>query len=287
MIQNSSPFVFFGTPDVASETLTLLADRGYLPSLIVTLPDRPSGRGMHMTQTPVALWAQAHNIECVKPEKITNELLEKLKTATANFFIVVAYGKIVPQALIDIPKYGTLNIHYSLLPKYRGASPVEQALLDGQEITGVTIQQMALKLDSGDIVAQKTEPIFMQDTKETLRERLIKVGADMLAETLPALLSGTIHPEPQDETQATYCTKIKKEDGCIDPNGNAKENYNKYRAYHGWPGVYFFTERHGKNIRVKITNARYENDSFIIERVIPEGKKEMVYSEFLRSNILK
>ena len=280
-------FVFFGTPDVASETLTLLAESGYLPILIVTSPNRPSGRGMHITQTPVAIWAAAHSIPCLKPEKITNEFIDELKKYPSDIFIVVAYGKIVPQALIELPSRGTFNIHYSLLPKYRGASPVEQALLEGDETTGVSIQQMAFKLDSGALIAQQNEPIKIDDTKESLRGRLIQIGANMLSAVLPQIQNGTIETKVQDETLATYCTKIKKEDGLIDPQNNSRENYNKYRAYHGWPGVYFFTERHGKNIRVKITKARYEDDSFIIERVIPEGKKEIAYADFLQSNTSK
>lgn len=284
---NSLKFIYFGTPDVASKTLELLAAKGYVPTVIVTSPDRPSGRGMHMTQTEVADWAQVHSIPCLKPEKITSEFIDQLKAYDADIFIVVAYGKIVPQALIDLPKLGTYNIHYSLLPKYRGASPVEQALLDGQTETGVTIQQMALKLDSGAIIAQQIEPISTIDTKESLRNRLITIGVDMLIATLQKIREAHINPVAQDESQATHCSKIKKEDGLIDPNGNGWENYNKYRAFEGWPGVFFFTEHKGKNIRVKITKARYENDSFIIERVIPEGKKEIACEDFLRSNTSK
>jgi methionyl-tRNA formyltransferase len=213
--------------------------------------------------------------------------MEEIKKANADIFIVVAYGKILPQSLISMPRLGTLNIHYSLLPKYRGASPVEQALLSGDTTTGVTVQQMAFKLDSGAILGQETEPITIDDMKESLKERLIKIGADLLLQLLPDIQAGIIEPQDQDETRATYCTKIKKEDGLIDLTGDAIHNYNKYRAYRGWPGVYFFVDRHGKNTRVKITKARYENDSFSIERVIPEGKKEIEYQEFLRSNISK
>ncbi len=285
MKNNLLQFVFFGTPDVASETLMLLKESGYIPKLIVTSPDRPSGRGMHLTQTPVALWAQAQGIMCLKPEKITNEIIEQLKKADADLLIVVAYGKILPQALIDLPLFGAINIHYSLLPRYRGASPVEQALFNGDKNTGVTIQRMAFKLDSGPIIIQQEESILLEDTKKSLRERLIKIGANMLISAIPKLQSQDIHLQSQVESQATYCTKIKKEDGLIDPNGNAKENYNKYRAYYGWPGIYFFIDTNGKNTRVKITKAKYENDSFVIERVIHEGKKEVSYTEFLRSII--
>lgn len=287
MTNTNLKFIYFGTPDVASKTLELLAAKGYTPSVIVTSPDRPSGRGMHMAQTPVADWAFAHSIPTLKPEKITKEFIEELKSYQADMFIVVAYGKIVPLALIDLPKLGTYNIHYSLLPQYRGASPVEQALLDGQMQTGVTIQQMALKLDSGPIIAQQIESISIVDTKESLRNRLIAIGVEMLADIIPKIQSGDIDPKIQDESQATHCSKIKKEDGQIDPSGDAWINYNKYRAFEGWPGVFFFTEHNNKTIRVKIRKARYENDSFIIERVVPEGKKEISYEDFLRSNTSK
>ncbi|MCE9517689.1 methionyl-tRNA formyltransferase [Candidatus Nomurabacteria bacterium] len=266
-------FIFFGTPDVASETLTLLAESGYTPSLIVTSPDRPSGRGMHMTSTQVAVWAETHNIPCLKPEKLDIEFIDNLRKYNSDLFIVVAYGKILPQTLIDLPELGTINIHYSLLPKYRGASPVEQALLSGDTVTGVTIQQMAFKLDSGAILAQQEASIGLTDTKETLRNRLIEIGAELLVSLLPKIQSKEITPSVQDESKATHCSKIKKEDGQIDPNGDAHINYNKYRAFEGWPGIYFFKD----NKRIKITKARLENEKFIIERVVPEGKKETDY----------
>jgi methionyl-tRNA formyltransferase len=280
-------FIFFGTPDVASGTLDLLKDAGYIPTMIVTSPDRPAGRGMHMFESPVSVWARTHNIPCLKPEKITKEFVDDLKKNPTDIFIVVAYGKILPEALIVLPRYGTLNIHYSLLPKYRGASPVEQALLNGDTVTGVTIQEMRFKLDSGPILAQQEESITLDDTKRSLRGRLITIGTNLLVEVLLKLPKDTIQKVIQDEHTATHCSKIKKEDGEIDPNGSARENYNKYRAYEGWPGVYFFVSHGEKRMRIKITKARYENDSFVIERVIPEGKKEMPYETYRASNTSK
>ncbi|MDD3662564.1 MAG: methionyl-tRNA formyltransferase [Candidatus Pacebacteria bacterium] len=273
-------FVFLGTPDVASQTLDILKSNGYLPSLIITSPDKPQGRKMILTPPPVKTWAEENNVPYLQPEKINSELIEKLSIFNFELAIVVAYGKILPESFINLPKLGTINIHYSLLPKYRGASPVEAALLNGDTETGISIQQMEFKLDSGPILAEEKIEIEINDTKETLREKLIKIGGDLLCKIIPDIIEGRIEGKIQNEENATFCKKIKKEHGEIDPDGTAQENWNKYRAYHGWPGVYFFLN----DRRIKITKAKYENDSFIIERVIPEGKKEVNYSDFLKNN---
>lgn len=266
-------FVFWGTPDVASKTLDILKENGYLPSLIITSIDKPQGRKMIITPSPVKTWATENNIPYLQPEKIAPEFIEELKKLNIDLFIVVAYGKIIPEVLINTPKLGTINIHYSLLPKYRGASPVEACLLNGDTKTGVSIQQMAFKLDSGDIIAEEKLNIDINDTKVELKEKLIKIGGILLCKIIPDIINRKIHPKIQDESKVTFCGKIKKENGEINPIGNDKENWNKYRAFFGWPGVFFFKD--GK--RIKITKARYENDSFIIERVIPEGKKETTW----------
>lgn len=277
-------FIFFGTPDVASKTLEILKSRGYLPELIITSPDSPRGRGLIMAETPVAIWAKENNIKCLKPEKIDDEFISKLSTFNFQLSVVVAYGKILPEALIKAPLLGTLNIHYSLLPKYRGASPLEATLLNGDEVTGVSIQQMEFKLDSGPILKEEELEIGINDTKAELREELIRLGANCLSDILPQIQNGNIVPKIQDESKATFCKKIKKEYGEININGNAKENWNKYRAYYGWPGTFFFAEKKDKKIRIKISEAKYEDNSFVIKRVIPEGKKEMSYDEFSRWN---
>ncbi len=276
-------FAFFGTPQVASETLDILFNASYIPKVIITTPDARSGRGMYMNPTPVSIWATEHNIPCLKPEKIDEDFISELKNLNIDLSIVVAYGKILPEGLIKNPPFGTINIHYSLLPLYRGASPLEQTLLNGDTVTGVTIQQMEFKLDSGAVIAREEINIDINENKDSLRGKLIALGGETLVKVIHSIIERKINPVPQDENKATYCTKIKKEDGQIDPSGNAIENYNKYRAFFGWPGVFFFVN----NKRVKITSARYENDSFIIERVVPEGKKEIAYSEFLKSNTLK
>ena len=247
---NKFNFAFFGTPDVARKTLQILFENGRIPSLIVTSPDARSGRGMHMNPSPVSVWAKEHFIPCIKLEKINQEFIDEFRNSKIDLSIVVAYGKILPEELIKIPTLDTINIHYSLLPEYRGASPVEQALLNGDTKTGITIQQMEFKLDTGGIIAQVEIPIHLDDTKEILREKLINLGAQTLVNILPdIIMNNKIDSIPQDETKATYCGKHKKEDGQIDPDGNAKENYNKYRAYEGWPGIFFFKD--GKRMKIK------------------------------------
>ena len=280
-------FAFWGTPEVSSKTLDILFNGGYIPKIIITSPESRSGRGMHINKTPVEIWAIEHNIQCLKPEKIDNDFIKEFNDFNIDLSIVVAYGKILPKNIIQSPKLGTINIHYSLLPKYRGASPLEGALLNGDTTTGISIQQMVFKLDSGPIIKEIEVPIDIDATKEELRASLIKLGGEALCSVIPDIYSKNINPKYQEEEKATFCKKIKKEDGLINPSINQKENYNKYRAFYGWPGVYFFTQKDNKDIRIKIVKAKYENDSFIIERVIPEGKKEISYQDFLKSNILK
>ncbi|MDB4984771.1 MAG: methionyl-tRNA formyltransferase [Patescibacteria group bacterium] len=265
-------FVFFGTPDVSSETLEILKEHGYMPSLIITSPDRPVGRHFTMTPSRAKVWADENNIPVLQPEKITDEVMEKLAAENAGLFIVVAYGKILPQKLIDLPNLGTLNIHYSLLPRWRGATPVEAAILAGDLETGVSIQKMVFKLDAGPIVAEERIPIEADDTTPSLRAKLIAIGGRLLAEyAIPAFERGEQILVEQDETNMTHCGKTKKEDGLIDPmNDDPEILWRKYRAYQPWPGIHFF--QNGK--RVKITKARFENAKFIIERVVREGEKE-------------
>lgn len=281
-MNNTPPlsFVFFGTPDVSAQTLELLKASGYLPRFIVTSPDRPVGRHFTMTPSPTKVWVLENTIPYLQPEKITPEIIEQIPDA--DVYIVVAYGKILPQLLIDKPRYATLNIHYSLLPKYRGASPVESALLHGDTETGVSIQQMVFKLDAGPVIAEERTPIDPNETHTQLRNRLIPMGAELLAtKILPFIREdaegkGVLPGTPQDESLSTHCGKIKKEDGLIDPSSDDPRTlWNKYRAYEGWPGIYFFDDQ-GK--RVKITKASFTNNCFVIERVIREGKPESDYN---------
>ena len=267
------PFIYFGTPAVARDTLALLIERGFIPSLVVTAPDAPRGRGLALAPSPTKVLALEQNIPVITPEKLDADTVTALRALECDYAVVVAYGKIFPEALINAFPKGVLNVHYSLLPKYRGATPLEAALLAGDTETGVTIQQMAKELDAGDIIAQEATPIAPEETARELRPRLIALGARLLADTLPAFEQGVVTPTPQDAARATRAGKLKKEDGLLDLGAPARENWNKYRAYADTIGTYFFED----SKRMKITKASFKNGQFIIERVIPEGKRETEY----------
>ncbi len=322
MNKNNLNFIFFGTPDVGSETLEILNQAGFLPSLIVTSPDAKRGRGLQMQASPVAMFAEKNNIPCLKPENMgeletifttssqadeprkairqTADMRESKNGFQFDLFVVVAYGKIMPEKIINMPRLGSINIHYSLLPKYRGASPVESAILNGDTETGVTIQKMALVMDSGPIVAQEKISIMPDEKAPDLRKRLIKIGGDLLIKTLqtPSFLplnKGEVQKAEgvkQDELKATFCKKIKKEDGLVNLEKESPNVlYNKFRAYANWPRIFFFRE--GK--RIIITDAVLKNNpldeaqgkQFVIKKVLPEGKKEIRYEEFLKTSISK
>ncbi len=256
--------------------LDSLKKNGLVPSLIVTTPDRPKGRKLVLTPSATKLWAIENKIPYLQPEKIDESFLKELKPRNFDLFIVVAYGKILPEELIDMPKHGTINVHYSLLPKYRGATPVESAILNGDESTGVCIQKMQFKLDTGPVLALGTLDIPKDITALALRDALNQKAAGMLPITIDKYVAGEINPLPQDERFASGSKKIQKEDGLIDPNSDPVVNDRKFRAYFGWPGTYFFVD--GK--RVIVSKAKLEDGLFKIEKVIPEGKKEMLFSEF-------
>src|SRR3989338_4512182 len=310
---NKLNFVFWGTPDVASETLEILKSAGFLPSLVVTSPDARSGRKMLLTPPPVKIWAEKNNIPCIQPEKLGE--LETIFTTSSqageprkaifqqknmresknglqfDLFIVVAYGKIIPEEIIKMPKLASINIHYSLLPRYRGASPVESAILNGDTETGVAIQNMEYKLDSGSIIALEKVPIERNETAPDLRKRLIRIGGELLVKILPDFIEGKIKPIPQDESLASVCKKIKKEDGLVDLEKESPSVlYNKFRAYVNWPRIFFFHPPTGGGKRIIITDAdlidnpldKARGKQFIIKKVLPEGKKEISYEEFLK-----
>lgn len=276
-------FAYFGTPYVARDTLAVLIEHGFTPAVVVTSPDAPKGRGMEMTPCETKTFALEHSLPVLTPERIDETAIESIRAYACDFAIVVAYGKILSQSLIDTFPQGVLNIHYSLLPKYRGASPVEAALLHGDTVTGVSIQKMAFELDAGDLLTQKEVAIEPTETTHELRPRLVTIGAELLADILPSFASGTMTPIPQDANRATHARKIKKEEGLLTIPGNDTENWNRYRAYAEGPGTYFFVQHNDKQMRVKITKASFTNGKFVIERVVPEGKREMAYTDFARS----
>lgn len=284
MNTSNIPFVFFGTPTYAVETLEALREHGYTPTLIVTAPDRPQGRGLTVQPSPVALWAEAHNIPTLKPEKITPEVIADIAQISVAVFIVAAYGKILPQKLLDIPSHGTLNVHPSLLPKYRGPSPLEAPILAGDTETGVTIIALDREVDHGPILVQEKISLTGNEFAHELGTALFKKGGEILADILPEYIAGTVSTTEQDHTQATFTKKITKEHGLVDTEKEpGVELWAKFRAYTPWPGLYFFKEHtDGTQIRIKIKTAHREGEQFVVDTIIPEGKKEVSYKDYFK-----
>lgn len=281
MDTSPKPFAFFGTPYVARDTLEYLVAQGYVPEVVVSSPDARRGRGLTLTPSETKAWALECELKVLTPETIDADFIEEIKGYGCAYAIVVAYGKILPQALIDAFPRGVLNIHYSLLPKYRGASPVEGALLNGETETGVTIQQMVYALDAGDVLASEITAIHPNETTRELRPRLVSLGARLLANMLPAFEAGTLTPVAQDHTKATVTKKIRKEQGELSLRDDATSNWNRYRAYAESPGTYTFLEKDGNRIRIKIRTATLENGTFVPVLVVPEGKNETAYSSLV------
>ncbi len=271
---------FFGTPDLAVPVLNGLKARDFVPSLIITQPDKPKGRKLILTPPPVKVWADEHSIETLQPTKLDDAFMEAIQGRTFDLFIVAAYGLIIPQRVLDLPQCGTLNVHPSLLPKYRGASPVQGQILADDRACGITIMEMDAGMDHGPIVAQAEVTTETWPLKATdLHALLWPKGAELLADCIPPYCEGSLVPIPQAHEEATFTTKFKKEDGKLDlAHDDPYQMYLKYCAFDSWPGVYFFEEIDGKQVRVKITDAEFAEDTFRINRVIPEGKSEQKYT---------
>jgi len=278
-------FVFFGTPELSAEILEYLKSQGLTPSLVVTNPDRPQGRKMIITPPPVKVWALREKIPVLQPEDLKEPaFLSALEEAKASLFVVVAYGKIIPKEILKIPSKGSLNIHYSLLPKYRGASPIETAILNDDKEVGVSILLLDEKMDHGPIVAEKTVPIeTWPPSSSELRAICNDVAGKLLAESIPLWIDGKIQAKEQEHLKATYAKKIKKEDGLIDLVSDGYQNFLKIQAYKIWPQTFFFTNIRNKKTRVIISDAAFVDGKLVIKKVIPEGKKEVDYSIFKSS----
>jgi methionyl-tRNA formyltransferase len=278
---------FFGTPDIGVYVLEELERAGVAPSLVVTNPDTPQGRKMIMTETPVARFARERGIPVLKYQTLKDPSIhEVLRASGAELFIVAAYGKIIPKAILDLPKHGTLNMHPSLLPKLRGASPIRSAILNNEYPTGVSVMVLTEGLDEGPVVAQEIVPIEGSEWPlqgRALDERLARAGGALLARILPDWLHGSITPKEQDHAHATYSSKITKEMAEIDLEDDATENLRKIRAFDGWPGAYFFHEKDGVRTRIKIIDAEIRDNALVFTRVVPEGKKEMAYEDWNRN----
>lgn len=276
--KTDASIAFFGTPEFAVYVLEELKAAGIEPDIIVTAPDRPAGRGLQLQAPPVKEWAEEHDIPTLQPESLKQEsdALSLLQNSEWDLFIVAAYGKILPPTIIDLPRRGVLNVHPSLLPRFRGASPVESQILQDEKETGVSIMLIDEEMDHGPIVAQASiAPEEWPIRASILEELLAREGGKLLAEATPLWVSGEIEAAEQDHEQATFTSKIEKQNGEINLDDDGYQNYLKFCAYDGWPGVFFFKD--GK--RIKIVQAEYKNNSFTPLRVIPEGKKEINYKD--------
>ena len=242
--------VFCGTPLFAVPTLEKLVCTGFRVKLVATQPDRPSGRGMQLAESPVKHTALALGLPIVQPEKIKNndEFRAQLESIAPEAIIVVGYGRIIPQWMIDLPSLGNINLHASLLPKYRGAAPIQWAIATGESVTGVTTMRIDAGLDAGDILLQSEERTLPEDTALTLAPRLAQTGAELMIATLAGLKNGSIMPRPQDNAQATLAPILKREEGLIDFSRSAADAWNRLRGFQPWPGA--FTTFRGKMLHL-------------------------------------
>ncbi len=239
--------VFMGTASFSLAVLKMLLEEKYHVVGVVTQPDRYVGRKKVLTMPDVKIEALKHDIPVIQPAKIKEDYAQ-LIDLKPDLIITAAYGQIVPQAVLDIPRLGCINVHASLLPLYRGGAPVHQCLIDGQDKTGVTIMYMAKKMDAGDIISQKETPIYDDDNVGILYDRLSLLGAELLKETLPDILDGTNSRYPQDESKVTYAPTLSRDDEHLDWNMSARQVYNKVRGTNPWPGSY--TIYQGKIVKI-------------------------------------
>ncbi len=304
--------IFFGTPDFSLPTLEKILTLPYLDlRLVVSQPDKPVGRKQTITASPVKLAAEQHRIPVILPEKIkTHEFEERVKAERPDLAIVIAYGKIIPANILAIPEHGFLNLHASLLPRWRGASPIQHTILSGDSVSGVTLMKIDESMDTGPIIAQETALVTRNERFDTLHDLLAKKSARLLERALLPYLEGKLKPTPQDKDKATYTKIIKKEDGKIDWSTSAIEIERKIRAFTPWPGAWTLWHRHDTNAMLKITRASVLNPhiscadntllgktflttdnklavtcgkgSLIFERLQLEGKKEMDSADFLK-----
>jgi len=300
-MSQSLALVFCGTPRFAVPTLEALVRAGFPVCMVITQPDKPRGRGLALAPSAVKEAALALQLPVTQPDSIKNndEFRAQLTALKPDAIIVVGYGRILPQWMIDLPRFGNINLHASLLPKYRGAAPIQWAIAQGETVTGVTSMRIDAGLDTGDILLQKEIPIKLKDTAETLAPVLAATGADLMVDTLRGLQAGTIAPRPQDDAKATLAPILKKQDGRIDFHQTAQEICNRLRGFQPWPGA--FTIFRGKNLHVWQAAASQhslpsgelwvesnclsvgcgEGTALALFEVQPEGKKRMPAGDFV------
>lgn len=301
--------VFCGTPQFAVPTLEAVIAAGHEVVLVVTQPDRAAGRGMELQVPPVKQVAARHGIAVVQPEKIKNnlEFREQLEAIAPDAILVVAYGRIIPQWMLDLPRFGCINLHGSLLPKYRGAAPIQWAVANGEVVTGVTTMRLDAGLDTGDLLLAQVVPVALEETSADVYEGLAAVGAGLMVETLRGLAEDSLWPQPQDHTLATLAPILKREDGWIDFSRTAKQIYDRWRGFQPWPGAH--TLLRGKKLivhRMRLVERSLgaeecmlvvQGDSMLVgcggesvialDEVQMEGKRRMSAAEFLRGHQIK
>jgi len=292
--------LFMGTPQFACPTLQMLIERGENVIAVVTQPDRPKGRGQQMQFPPVKELALSHGIPVIQPVKVRlPEAVEEIRILNPDLIIVVAFGQILPKVLLDIPSYGCINIHASLLPRYRGAAPLNWCIINGERETGITTMLMDVGLDTGDMLLKRTTAITPEDDASSLHDRLSLLGAATMAETLDLLLAGKLHPEKQDDSLSCYAPLLKKELGEINWNAPTITIINLVRGITPWPGAY--TKFDGKTVKLHKVRAgsgrgtpgeilsagkagieaASSDGSIVIEELQLEGKKRLPAAEFL------
>ena len=309
--------IFMGTPDFAASALEKIVEAGHEITLVVTQPDKPKGRSGELQVSDVKACALKHGFPVFQPERIKlPENVVYLKNYEADIYVVAAFGQILSQEILDIPKFGCVNIHASLLPKYRGAAPIQQAIIDGEKTTGVTIMQMAAGMDTGDILLQREIPIDDNETGGGLFDKLSELGAELIVEALPKIERGELTPIPQDEKLATKCGKLSKNMGKIDFNKNAVAIRNLVRGLNPWPSA--FTRHDGKMLKIWVADAlddkqvkEISGNAEVLKNAVPgtvsfvtkeaigvatgkgtlvlkevqlEGKKRMLVKDFLLGN---
>ncbi|MBQ9915210.1 MAG: methionyl-tRNA formyltransferase [Clostridia bacterium] len=297
--------VFMGTPDFSVPCLEAIIGQGHNVSLVVTQSDKPKGRGHKLTPPPVKECAISHNIPVYQPEKMKDDAAyETLKAENADLFVVVAYGKILPQRILDLPKYGCINVHASLLPKYRGAAPIQWSIICGEDKTGVTTMQMDVGLDTGDMLIKKEIEIAKDETGESLHDKLSLLGKDVLIETLNALENGTLSPEKQDDSLSCYAPMIDKNTAKIDFEKSAEEIALLVRAMNSYPYAHTtyegkllkiimaeplsgdFSGKNGEILAVKEGKLLIKcgANALSVSEIQMEGKKKMPVSEYVKGN---
>jgi len=274
-------FAFFGSDDFSVKVLIELDRHNLEPELLITTPDKPKGRGLKITPGSVSLWAETKNIPYLKPADLKT-ILPTLNQGNFDFLIVASYGKIIPPSILKLPRLGVLNIHPSLLPKLRGAAPIERGILEGGQNIGVSIMLVDEKMDHGPLLA-KQKIDFKNQTAGQLKDQTAVLGAQMLVKILPTWLSGELKPEPQIDSQATYAPKISKNEFKISLKDSAQSNYLKILAALPKPGAFFFIKnKSGEDLRIIIKDASLKDDKLIIKKVTPAGGQETDWDKLIR-----